>query len=171
MLAHIQFLMDNGNAGLLRTLRRQVPVFTAKNPHRAAVPRVNTAQDLHQRRFSGSVFTQQRHHFAGSEFKPNIIKRPHSGKCLDNVLHGYQNLAHSLSPPFYPDRSSSIPFGICAKKVDELWIRGDFLLIFQFVCCLSFILLSLLPYFKANIALYIRHYCHLQVSCQCTLIQ
>ena len=100
MPAHIELLMDDRNAELLRFFRRKMylDVF-AEKLHAAFVARVNTGDDFDERRFSRAVFSEQRHHFAFAQFERHIVERMHAEKRFVDMphIHNYFFIHHSPS--------------------------------------------------------------------------
>ena len=99
MGAHIQLLVDDRHTKLLGLLGRQVTVLLAKDFHRAAVSGIDTAQDLHQRGFTCTVFTQQSHHLARAQFEVNIIQSFYAGKAFVDAMHRHNVFLHPLTLP------------------------------------------------------------------------
>ena len=97
MAAHVQLLMDDRHADLLRLLGRQVAIRLAKDLHCARVAGVYAAEYFHQRGFARTIFPKQCHDFPCAQLKLHIVKRLHAGKALCNALHGNDDLIH---PPF-----------------------------------------------------------------------
>ncbi|MPM87957.1 hypothetical protein SDC9_135058 [bioreactor metagenome] len=64
MRAHVQFLVDDGDAKLLRLFGGQIAHFFVKNFYTARITRVHAAEDLHQRGFARTVFPQQGHYLS-----------------------------------------------------------------------------------------------------------
>ena len=96
MAAHVELLVDDGDADLLRQLGREVAVALAEDLHGAAVARIDAAQDLHQRGFARAVLAQQRHHLAGAQLELHVVQRLDAGEALADALHGDDDFVHLL---------------------------------------------------------------------------
>ena len=86
VLAHVQLLMDDGHAQLLRALGVHVVDLLTEDLHRAGVLVVNAGEHLHQRRLACAVFTQQRHDLARLQMKVNVVQRLYAGKTFAYVF-------------------------------------------------------------------------------------
>ena len=98
MPAHIQLLMNNGNARFLRLLRRQITVFFSENLHGTAISCIDATENLHQSRFPRPVFSQQCHDFPRTQFKAYIIQSLYTREALTDALHRDNNFTHPLTP-------------------------------------------------------------------------
>src|SRR6185312_15624136 len=84
-----EVLVDEGN--LLAPQRASdVAPMEAYAPR---VERMNTGQDLDQRRLAGAVLAKQRHDLAGLDREADIGKRLGAAELLGNAMHGEQDLA------------------------------------------------------------------------------
>ena len=100
MLAHVQLLVDDGDAKLLRLFRREISDLLAKNRDLALVARINAAENFHQRRFARAVFTEQRHDFAGAQIEGHVVQGFDARKKLADVGELNNCLLHKIHPPF-----------------------------------------------------------------------
>ena len=96
MTAHIQFLMNDSDSGCLRLLWCQVLVGFPENFHCALIPGIYTAEDLHQCRFTCTIFSQQRHNFSRTQLKFHMIQGFYTWKTFADIVHGDNDLIHSI---------------------------------------------------------------------------
>src|SRR5690606_15212991 len=59
---------------------------------------IDARQDLHQRRFAGTVFANQRVNFAAAYRKGDVVERLHARKILGDVAHLEDDFAHDHAP-------------------------------------------------------------------------
>ena len=59
---------------------------------------IDAGQNLHQRRFSGAVFADQRMDLAGAQLELCVIQRTHAWKTLVDSFHLDQNFMHTRFP-------------------------------------------------------------------------
>ena len=102
VLAHVQLLMDDGHAQLLRALGGHVVNDLTEDLHRAGVLVVNAGEHLHQRRLACAVFTQQGHDFARLQMKVDVVQRLYAGKTFADVFQFDDVLALVLLHPIPP---------------------------------------------------------------------
>ena len=95
MGAHVQLLMDNGNAQLLRLARGEVAHLLSKDFHAARIPRINAAEDFHQGGFARAVLAQQGHDLPRPQVKGYVVQGFHARECLVDVGQLYDRLLHS----------------------------------------------------------------------------
>src|SRR5437660_11953070 len=70
--------------------------FISIEPNGAGVSLDHSAEDLHQRRFSGSVLANQRHNFALVDFQIYLFQRDNAGKALADSGHFEKWVGHCL---------------------------------------------------------------------------
>ena len=93
---HVQFLMNDNNPGLLCFSCIMKLDFFAFINDCSRIFRINTGQNFHKRRFSGTIFSHERMYFTASDLKVNMIQCVYSGKRLIDSLHFQNYVAHLL---------------------------------------------------------------------------
>ena len=83
----VELLIDHPDAERQRIARALDIHSVAVDSNLAAVFAVRTAEDLHQRRFAGSVLAEQHVHFAGVQRQVDAVERDDAGKCLADPGH------------------------------------------------------------------------------------
>src|SRR5438093_11824305 len=73
--------------------------FISIEPNGAGVSLDHSAEDLHQRRFSGSVLANQGHNFALVDFQIYLFQRDNAGKALADSGHFEKWVGHRSEPP------------------------------------------------------------------------
>ncbi len=88
VIHQVEFLVNDADAQhLCGTRRRNLnrPPFDADF---TAVLRIHARQYLHQRRFSGAVFTHERVDFTAPQIEPAVVERQHAGETLGDIFQG-----------------------------------------------------------------------------------
>jgi hypothetical protein len=88
------FLRNDDNTGLERGRGRGVAYVNAIDPKFAAIRLIDPAKNLHQRRFTSSVFADQRVDFTRIDIERNVIKRLRRQKPFRNSACGCQGSRH-----------------------------------------------------------------------------
>ncbi|MPM61156.1 hypothetical protein SDC9_108011 [bioreactor metagenome] len=85
----VNFLIDGGNADVLRILRGVVPYVAlhAFHAHLTGIPLIDAGQTLDNRRFPCAVFTHQCVNLALSQCQLRVIQSYHAGKGLGDITH------------------------------------------------------------------------------------
>ena len=88
--------MNNNHAGILRLtciLKLYFPAFVG---NRSGIFFVYSGENLHQRRFSGTVLSHKSVYFAASYLKVYMIQRMNTRKRFVDTLHCKNYVTHSL---------------------------------------------------------------------------
>src|SRR5258706_16098553 len=93
-----KFLMDNNQANFFRVMNILKSTFLAIKIYSPAVRTmwIDTAQHLHQGRFTSSVFTDESVNFSLPHTKAHIIKCFYAGENLCDVTHFQNDIRHGL---------------------------------------------------------------------------
>ena len=101
VLAHVQLLVDDRHAHLLRLFGGEVRGdLLAEELHRAAVAGVDAAQDLHERGLSRAVFPEQGHHLARAQVEGDVVQRLDAGEGLVDMFHLNDIILHPIHLSF-----------------------------------------------------------------------
>ena len=95
-----QLLMDDDNAFLLTIPDRSKPAFLSfiQNIPRIRTIRINSAQHVHQRRLSCTIFANQRMNRFFLNLDIHLIQSPYTAReFLDDIFHFQQILCHVCS--------------------------------------------------------------------------
>ena len=93
-----EFLVDDGDAGLLRLSRGLEVHILAMEDHAAAIAGDDAAQDVDQRGLAGAVFAHQRMHLARSHVHPHLAQGLHPAVALgdvDDLQHEFRVVCHT----------------------------------------------------------------------------
>src|SRR5262249_3539161 len=90
-----ELLIDRRDAERLRVARRVDGDGAPVDLDRARVAPVGAAEDLHQRRLAGAVFTEQDVHFARVEIEADAVERDDARKRLPDAPHRERGTARS----------------------------------------------------------------------------
>ena len=101
VLHEVQLLVDDADAERLRVARAVDLDLLAKKLDRAAVARVDAGQHLHERRFAGAVFADERHDLALADLELRIVQRVDAREVFLDPGHSENRIGHFPFPfPF-----------------------------------------------------------------------
>src|SRR5262245_62075029 len=92
-----QLLVDGREAGLQGVAWRTEPRLVSSPADRAAVGRVNAAQDFDEGGFAGAVFADHSQHFTGVQFQRERFQRLDTRKRLFDSVQLQQRRSHGSS--------------------------------------------------------------------------
>ena len=82
-----QFLVNDGDAGVLSLAWRGDLDRLAIKQNFARIPVIDTGQHLHQGRLTRAILAHQGVDFAGQQFELRLAEGPHAGKRLVDIAH------------------------------------------------------------------------------------
>ena len=83
----VEFLVDRGDAGVLRLPGCGEVDRLALEDHLAAIARIDACQDLHQGGFAGAVLADQHVDLAPAHVEVHVGERQHAGEALGDPAH------------------------------------------------------------------------------------
>ena len=121
VLHEVQLLVDDADAERLRVARAVDLDMLSKKFDRAAVARVDAGQHLHERRFTGTVFADQRHDLALANLQLRVVQRVDAREVFLDTGHSENRFGHlSFTFPFLLRRVSCLwetkRFAFAARK-------------------------------------------------------
>ncbi len=84
-----KMLVDHADAGFNGVARGVELHLNAVDKHTAGILTIEAGEDIHQRAFTGAIFSQQGVDFTPIQDKIDVIIGEHAGKALHNPAHFY----------------------------------------------------------------------------------
>ena len=97
MSHHVQFLVNDHDAGLLRLPGIVELHFLPFESDGTGIFGINTGEYLHEGGLAGAVFPHQGMDLAGTDLKIDMIQRANAGEGLVDAFHRQDHFTHEAS--------------------------------------------------------------------------